>query len=117
MHGIFLVFCVLLVYNKNKKHKEILCVLDTNTTTKTLAKGSKKTMKANGIERDFLKEVREARPEDCKTIIEALYALDGREGEDGELTPLGFLVGAVVEELTINGIMKKKYGKEAEADV
>ena len=40
-------------------------------------------MKANGIERDFLKEVREARPEDCKTIIEALYALDGREGEDG----------------------------------
>ena len=72
-------------------------------------------MKANGIERDFLKEVREARPEDCKTIIEALYALDGREGEDGELTPLGFLVGAVVEELTINGIMKKKYGKEAEA--
>lgn len=74
-------------------------------------------MKANGIERDFLKEVREARPEDCKTIIEALYALEGREDEAGELTPLGLLVGAVVEELTINGIMKRKYGEEGEADV
>lgn len=74
-------------------------------------------MKANGIERDFLKEVREARPEDCKTIIEALHALEGREDEAGELTPLGFLVGAVVEELTINGIMKRKYGEEGEADV
>jgi len=41
-------------------------------------------MKANGIERDFLKEVREARPEDCKTIIEALHALEGREDEAGE---------------------------------
>ena len=71
-------------------------------------------MKANGIERDFLKEVRGARPEDCKVIIEALHALDGREDEAGELTPLGFLVGAVVEELTINGIMKRKYETEAE---
>jgi len=71
-------------------------------------------MKANGIERDFLKEVRDARPEDCKVIIEALHALDGREDEAGELTPLGFLVGAVVEELTINGIMKRKYETEAE---
>ncbi len=103
---------------RTRNIKKILCVLDTKTTTKTSKrKEGKSTMKANGIERDFLKEVREARPEDCKTIIEALYALDGREGEDGELTPLGFLVGAVVEELTINGIMKKKYGKEAEADV
>ena len=80
-------------------------------------KEGKRTMKANGIERDFLKEVREARPEDCKTIIEALHALDGREDETGELTPLGLLVGAVVEELTINGIMKRKYGEEGEADV
>ena len=71
-------------------------------------------MKANGIERDFLKEVRDARPEDCKVIIEALHALDGREDEAGELTSLGFLVGAVVEELTINGIMKRKYETEAE---
>lgn len=74
-------------------------------------------MKANGIERDFLKEVREARPEDCKTIIEALHALDGREDEAGELTPLGMLAAAIVEELTINGIMKRKYGEEGEADV
>ena len=74
-------------------------------------------MKANGIERDFLREVREARPEDCKAIIEAVQALDGREDEDGELTPLGMLAAAIVEELTINGIMKRKYGKEGEADV
>ena len=72
-------------------------------------------MEVNGIEQDFLKEVREARPEDCRTIIEALQALDGREGEDGELTPLGLLVGAIVEELTVNGIMKQKYEKEADA--
>lgn len=72
-------------------------------------------MKANGIERDFLREVREARPEDCKAIIEAVQALDGRE--DGELTPLGMLAAAIVEELTINGIMKRKYGKEGEGDV
>ena len=71
-------------------------------------------MKANGIERDFLKEVREARPEDCKTIIAALYALEGRKDEAGELTSLGMLTGAVVEELTINGVMKRKYETEAE---
>ena len=74
-------------------------------------------MKTNGIEKDFLKEVREAHPEDCKAIIAALYSLEGREDEAGELTPLGVLVGAVVEELTINGIMKRKYGKEGETDV
>ena len=74
-------------------------------------------MKANGIERDFLREVREARPEDCKAIIEAMQALDGREDEDGELTPLGMLAAAIVEELAINGIMKRKYGKEGEGDV
>lgn len=74
-------------------------------------------MKANGIERDFLKEVREARPEDCKTIVKALYALEGRKDEDGELTPLGMLAGAVIEELMINGFLKMKYGKEACADV
>ena len=71
-------------------------------------------MKANGIERDFLKEVREARPEDCKTIIKALYALEGREDEAGKLTPLGMLTGAIVEELIVNGIAKRKNG---EADV
>ena len=74
-------------------------------------------MKANGIERDFLKEVRDARPEDCKAIIEAVRSLEGREDEAGELTPLGMLAAAIVEELTINGVMKKKYGKETEADV
>ena len=74
-------------------------------------------MKANGIERDFLREVREARPEDCKAIIEAVQALDGREDKDGELTPLGMLAAAIVEELTINGIIKRKYGKEGEGDV
>lgn len=74
-------------------------------------------MKANGIERDFLKEVREARPEDCKTIIAALYSLEGRKDTDGELTSLGMLTGAVIEELAINGYMKMKYGKEGCADV
>lgn len=74
-------------------------------------------MKANGIERDFLREVREARPEDCKTIIAALYSLEGLKDETGELTPLGFLAGAVIEELAINGYMKMKYGKEACSDV
>lgn len=78
------------------------------------AKGRKRSMKINGIEQDFLKEVREARPEDCKTIIKALYALEGREGEDGKLTPLGMLAGAIVEELIVNGIAKRKNG---EADV
>ena len=78
------------------------------------AKGRKQIMKINGIEQDFLKEVREARPEDCKTIIKALYALKGREGEDGKLTPLGMLTGAIVEELIVNGIAKRKNG---EADV
>ena len=71
-------------------------------------------MKANGIEKDFLKDVRDARPEDCKTVIEALNALEGKEYEDGELTPLGFLVGAIVEELTINGIKKFNYGEDHE---
>lgn len=74
-------------------------------------------MKANGIERDFLKEVREARPEDCKAIIEAVRSLEGREDEAGELTPLGMLAAAIVEELTINGIMKRKSGEEGEGNV
>ena len=69
-------------------------------------------MKANGIERDFLKEVREARPEDCKAIIEAVRSLEGRKDEAGELTPLGMLAAAIMEELTINGILKRKYGEE-----
>lgn len=69
-------------------------------------------MEASGIERDFLTEVRRARPEDCKVIIEALRRLDGREDEDGELTPLGLVTGALIEELTMNGIIKK-CGKEA----
>lgn len=78
-------------------------------------------MKANGIEQDFLKEVREARPEDCQTIINVLraevFTMDGYKDEAGELTPLGMLAAAIVEELTINGVMKRKYGEEGEADV
>lgn len=74
-------------------------------------------MRINGIEKDFLKEVRDARPEDCKMIIAALYALENRKGKDGELTPLGMLTGAIVEELTMNGVLKMKYGKEPCADV
>lgn len=70
-------------------------------------------MKANGIELDFLREVREARPEDCKAIIEAVQDIGGREDEAGELTPLGMLAAAIVEELTMNGIIKRKYGEEA----
>lgn len=69
-------------------------------------------MKTNGIEKDFLTEVRGANPEDCEVIISALYDLDGRENEDGELTPLGVLAGAIVEELTINGIMKHHCGAQ-----
>lgn len=78
-------------------------------TPKPPRTSERKESTMNGVEKDFLKEVREARPEDCRTIIEALQALDGREGEDGELTPLGFLVGAVIEELFVNGIMKQKH--------
>lgn len=70
-------------------------------------------MKLNGIEIDFLKEVREARPQDCETVIKALYALEGRKEKDGELTPLGMLTGSIIEELAINGYMKISYGKEA----
>ena len=69
-------------------------------------------MKITGIEKDFLKEVREASPEDCKKIIEMLYNLKGREDEAGKLTPLGFLVGAVIEELMIFGVMKRNYSVE-----
>lgn len=67
-------------------------------------------MNANGIEKDFLQEVRDARPEDCKTIILALYALDGRKDKNGNMTSLGILAGAVIEELALNGFMK--CGKE-----
>lgn len=72
-------------------------------------------MTITGIEQDFLKEVREARPEDCEAVIAALYDLEGREDKAGELTPLGILAGAIVEELTVNGIMKRKYGEAGEA--
>lgn len=66
-------------------------------------------MNANGIERDFLKEVREANPEDCKTIVAALLNLEGREDAEGELTPLGELVAGIIEELTVNGVWKRNY--------
>ena len=122
MHGIFLVFplfCVIMIIRNIKNTKYCFCVCDTKTTTKNTSKrkDGKSIMKANGIERDFLKEVREARPEDCKTIIAALYSLEGRKDTDGELTSLGMLTGAVIEELAINGYMKMKYGKEGCADV
>lgn len=78
-------------------------------------KKGKRLMRANGIEQDFLREVWEALPEDSKAVIEALRALDGREDEDGELTPLGILAAAIVEELAIIAIMKREYGEEEEA--
>lgn len=57
----------------------------------------------NGIEWDFLREVRHARSEDCRAVVEALYQMDGREDEEGELTPLGMLTAQIIEELTMNG--------------
>ena len=70
-----------------------------------------KQMKVNGIEKDFLTTVREARPEDCKAIIDTLYGMPGQE-EDGEYTPLGLLVGGIIHELRANGILKFEYGEE-----
>lgn len=67
-------------------------------------------MNITGIEKEFLKEVRGSRPEDCKTIIAALYGLEGCRNPDGELTSLGMLAGAVIEELATNGFMKMKEG-------
>lgn len=66
-------------------------------------------MNITGVEKDYLKEVREARPEDCKTVIEALQRLEGREDEAGELSPLGMLVAAIVEDLELFGVMKRHY--------
>ena len=78
-------------------------------------------MKANETEKELLKEVREASPEDCKTVIAALYALEGREdpdgGEDDTLTPLGHLVGAIAGDLMVNGILKMKYEAEAYTEI
>jgi len=76
-------------------------------------KGRYGIMKISGTEQDFLREVRSARPEDCKVIISALQALDGREDAGGELTPLGFLVGAIIDELMINGILKRTHEEES----
>lgn len=67
-------------------------------------------IEANGIERDFLQEVRKARPEDCKAVIFAMNFIDGKADiENGELTPLGILVSAIVEELTLNGVLKRTF--------
>ena len=66
-------------------------------------------MNITGVEEDFLKEIREANPEDCKTVIEALRSLDGREDEAGELTTLGMLAAAIVEDLELFGVMKRHY--------
>lgn len=60
----------------------------------------------NGVEMDFLQEVREARKEDCMAIIKALQTIEGIEDEDGELTPLGMLAEAIADELFVNGVMK-----------
>ena len=64
-------------------------------------------MNITGVEEDFLKEIREANPEDCKTVIEALRSLDGREDEAGELTTLGMLAAAIVEDLGLFGVLKR----------
>lgn len=66
-------------------------------------------MNITGVEEDFLKEIREANPEDCKTVIEALRSLDGREDEAGELSPLGMLVATIVEDLGLFGVLKRHY--------
>lgn len=105
---------MLLVYNNHKENNK---ACDTYRRKPWKRKEGKGTMKENGIERDFLQDVREAKPEDCKTIVEALRALDGQKDENGELTSLGFLVCAVVEELTANGIMKMRYGKGVDCNV
>ena len=68
-------------------------------------------MEPTEIEREFLQAIREASPEDCKTIVSALYALEGREDGSGELTSLGLLTGAINDALMINGILKKKKKK------
>ena len=87
--------------------RNITNILDTSDTKTEKGEGED-TMEMTGIEKDFLNEVRKARPEDCKAIIEALYSLEGREDEAGELTSLGLLTGAIIEELMINGILKRK---------
>lgn len=69
-------------------------------------------MKAKGIEADFVNELMEARPEDCFLIIQALYDLEGREDENGEITPLGRVTGAIVTELFRRGIMKFDYQED-----
>lgn len=57
-------------------------------------------------------KVRSARPEDCKAIIDAVQALDGRNCNNGDETPLGSLVYAIYEELSLNGILANKQMKE-----
>lgn len=73
-------------------------------------------MKVNAIEAELLKQVRNASPEDCKAIIDALYEMPGQQSEnevdeDGEYecTPLGILCGAIVAELMGNGMFKFDY--------
>lgn len=84
-------------------------------------KDGKANMKINAVEYDFLKHIREASPDDCKTIIKALYELEGQNKEDGTeddtLTELGLLVGAISTELMVNGILKMKYENEVEVDI
>lgn len=87
--------------------RNITNILDTSDTKTEKGEGED-TMKPTGIEKEFLQATREASPEDCKTIVSALYALEGREDGSGELTSLGLLTGAIIEELMINGILKRK---------
>lgn len=79
-------------------------------TPKTPARERKRIkMKVHdGIEKDLLKEVKEAKPEDCKKIIDALNNLEGETDLNGELTTLGILKAVIIEELLINGIIKRK---------
>ena len=62
----------------------------------------------NEAEKVFLNEVRNASPEDCKTIIKALFKIPG-QGIDDALTPLGLLIGALTNELMTNGVLKMEY--------
>ena len=63
-------------------------------------------MEVNGIEKDFLEQIREARAEDIRTIVEYLHKLKKREDRKGRLTTVAILTAAITEELILNGMVK-----------
>ena len=71
-------------------------------------------MKANHIERDFLKTIREASPDDCKEILNLIQDIETAHksvfiDDTGEYTDIGLLMGAIKEELMINGVLKTQF--------